>query len=153
MPPDDHRRMITAELEFTVERRLVRPAVSSPDRVKHFDGDRAAAGGPDRHPDRPGSIMDGDRLRQTIQTLGLDLGRFYDMAFGKTIEVGPDRRGWAAQVFDQRGVGGENLIRAFVGRWVNACDTHSWRRSVSGPRGFAWIWRRLFSQHTLIALK
>ena len=50
-------------------------------------------------------------------------------------------------------VGGENLIRAFVGRWVNACDTHSWRRSVSGPRGFAWIWRRLFSQHTLIALK
>ncbi len=87
------RRMITAELEFTVELRLVRLAVSPPDRVKHLDGDRAAAGSSDRHPDRLGSVMDGDRLGQTIQTLGLDLGRFHDTAFGKTIQVGPDRRG------------------------------------------------------------
>ena len=54
------RRMISAELEFTVEPRLVRLAVSPPDPVKHFDGDRAAAGGPDRHPDRLGLVMDGD---------------------------------------------------------------------------------------------
>ena len=26
-------------------------------------------------------------------------------------------------------VAGENLIREFVGRWVNACDTHSWQRA------------------------
>ncbi len=50
------------------------------------------------------------------------------------------------------GVGGENLIRAFVGCWMIVFDTHSWQRSVGRPRRFAWIRRRFFSQHTLMAL-
>ncbi len=36
-------------------------------------------------------------------------------------------------------VGGENLIRAFVGCWMIVCDTYSWRLSVSRPRDSAWV--------------